>query len=141
MTKDEPTGPGRYGKYYWGLHAPDRPLRYFHADKVEVTESGALLFHGKTGVNVAFSAGNWTEVFAASQLDGHAIAEEADKTPEPVPKGWRSIGTGPGRLVVPESLTVAEWEKALESARDESGNVDTAKMDEEIRRILATRDN
>jgi hypothetical protein len=81
----------RYGQYYWCVKtslANDDEI-YVHADRVEFTPTGAVIFWcDPTGQDtrtnrstmkiqtLAIAAGHWKAVFAASCLDGHAIAAE-----------------------------------------------------------------
>lgn len=71
-------GPAKYGKYYWYVVCGDH--RYaVHADKMEVTASGALVAvchqaDGQTPLNgIAFAPGEWQRFHAASCMDGSAI--------------------------------------------------------------------
>jgi hypothetical protein len=66
-----------YGKSYWCVKTPLSPDGeiYVHADAVEFKD-GCLVLVGSKGVNLAFASGQWRACFAASCLDGHAIAVE-----------------------------------------------------------------
>jgi len=80
--KYEPTGTARHGNYYWCIKVPETicPRRdiYACADRTEITGGGDLVLRqdGKQGpsVNLAFAKGQWHVVFAASCLDGSAVA-------------------------------------------------------------------
>jgi hypothetical protein len=80
----QPTGTTRCGNYYWCVKVP-KPVCpageiYACADKVEVTGSGDLILwqDGKKGlsVNLAFAKGQWHVIYAASLMDGSAVAVE-----------------------------------------------------------------
>ena len=74
--------PDGYGKYYWcvktGLSKSGEI--YVYADRVEFTATGDVIFWadpaGKRPLtaNLTIAAGHWTAVFAASCLDGSAVA-------------------------------------------------------------------
>lgn len=69
----------KYGDKYWcvkvPLHITKAKEVYVCANTVRVTEAGVLVFEGKQGdVNLAFAPGSWLAVYAASVLDGHAVA-------------------------------------------------------------------
>ena len=80
----QPTGTACYGKYYWCIKVPKSVCPkgeiYACADKAEVTGGGELVLwqDGKKGpsVNLAFAQGQWHVIFAASCLDGSAVAVE-----------------------------------------------------------------
>ena len=69
-----------YGKYYWCIKvdesiSPDREI-YVYADEFRISE-GALDAIGKDGYSLLTIAKDfWHAYFAASVLDGHAIAVE-----------------------------------------------------------------
>jgi hypothetical protein len=74
--------PSKYGKYYWCLKSDlseDGEI-YVHADEVRVTPTGGVLFVSKDvngeHVRLAVASGKWSAVFAASLIDGSAIAVE-----------------------------------------------------------------
>lgn len=75
-------GAEKYGQRYWciGLTDKKRTDVYCYADRVEVTPSGAVVLWRdepeKVNPNLIFSAGQWAFVYAASVLDGHAVAVE-----------------------------------------------------------------
>ena len=87
--------PERYGKYYWGIKtdiAPDGEI-YAMADAVETAADGSLVLHrvdagteGRTHANLIIPAGHWTAVFAASLIDGAAVAVEHWKGEVPEPE-------------------------------------------------------
>lgn len=76
-----------YGRFYWCIKvpsniSPDGEI-YLHADKVEVTPNGDLLFwnsinekNKKPFQNLALARGSWLVFFAASIIDGGAVAVE-----------------------------------------------------------------
>jgi hypothetical protein len=74
------TGKEQYGDLYWCVGLEDGTEVHAHADEVRVEESGALLLvrgprdEKPAQVNLAFASGQWRFVFAASLLDGHAVA-------------------------------------------------------------------
>lgn len=67
-----------YGDRYWCIGRPDGNEIYLNADRAEVQPSGALVMvagGGEEGiVNLALAAGQWVFVYAASVIDGHAVA-------------------------------------------------------------------
>jgi hypothetical protein len=81
MSQDKPelkTGPARYGQYYWCIKTPlseDGDV-YVHADAVEVAPSGALVMRSERYATLVIAQGQWTAVYAASVMDGHAVAVE-----------------------------------------------------------------
>lgn len=78
----------RYGNYYWCVKvkktvSTDGEI-YVHADEVEVKD-GSVIFLGygwtdgekdrqRLQVNLALGPGSWTAIYAASCLDGSAVA-------------------------------------------------------------------
>jgi hypothetical protein len=75
--------PEKYGKSYWCLKTPLSPKGeiYVHADEVEFTPSGGVIFcchrEGRRAFqNLAVAAGQWQACFAASVMDGATIAVE-----------------------------------------------------------------
>jgi hypothetical protein len=66
-----------YGRYYWFVKTQTSDI-YVNADDVKVTSDGALLFvrdlKGKEHVNLAFASGEWKYFFAASCINGGAVA-------------------------------------------------------------------
>src|SRR5262249_50135886 len=99
--RDRPKGVDRYGSHYWCIKstlAQDGEI-FLNADRIEVSPFGALLCYGafsstweRTDVDdarriplVAFAPGQWLAFFAASCMDGHAIAVAHWKVP-PEPK-------------------------------------------------------
>lgn len=89
---DEVRGTARYGNNYFcakvkNTLSPKGEI-YVMADRVEVTAGGDLVFwgsfHGRYSdervepktVNLAVAKGDWHAVFAASLMDGHAVAVE-----------------------------------------------------------------
>ena|SRR5271163_5318483 len=92
MAEDEPlSGPDRYGSSYWCIKSPaseDGDV-YVKADRLEVTGAGALIAWGGARKSydaaptadqqepvLLFAAGHWTAAYAASILDGSAVAVE-----------------------------------------------------------------
>jgi hypothetical protein len=74
----------QYGARYWGIKtdiAPDGEI-YAFADVVETAPDGSLVLRrdpgteGRTHANLIIPAGHWTAVFAASLIDGAAVAVE-----------------------------------------------------------------
>lgn len=78
-----------YGRFYWCVktNLSDSGEIYIHADSVELTADGSLVFwqHKESEdpfgelsqrVNLSIAAGNWKACFAASVIDGHAVAVE-----------------------------------------------------------------
>ena len=78
----QPTGTARHGNQYWCIKVPEAicPRReiYACADTAEVTGGGDLVLwqDGNDGpsVNLAFARGQWHVVYAASFMDGSAVA-------------------------------------------------------------------
>lgn len=76
-------GADRYGDKYWCVKtslATDGEI-YVHADDARVLPDGTLtLIRMKEGappqINLAIAPGNWTACFAASTIDGGAVAVE-----------------------------------------------------------------
>ena|SRR6266849_6851064 len=77
----------RIGQYFWGIRVlrgkTQHTLRVF-ADEIRIQDGDLLLFgHMKGGEPAsflyrAFSRGTWSDVFAASCLDGTECGEEYD---------------------------------------------------------------
>lgn len=73
-----------YGRYYWCIKVTEEisPTGeiYVFADEATVQDSGCLCFYrdkdGKMQVNLVIAKGGWTTFFAASCIDGHAVAVE-----------------------------------------------------------------
>ena len=89
-----------YGRYYWCVRIPQSPSAdiegtstvsnstdiYLYADTCQILPSGAVEFKRvtkdeQTGeqieqISMAFAAGEWILVFAASTADGSALAVE-----------------------------------------------------------------
>ncbi len=74
-------GTSRFGRYYWTIQTADAVIRLC-ADRLEVTASGALLAarakregdDGSEQITMAFAPGQWEHFYAASALDGTAVA-------------------------------------------------------------------
>jgi hypothetical protein len=86
-------GTSRYGGKYWCIKSPaseDGEI-YVMADRLEVTEAGALIAWGGNRAKsdapgpdmqipvLVLAAGHWTVAYAASILDGSAVAVEVWK--------------------------------------------------------------
>ena len=77
-------GPPRYGRYYWCVEMSGGAEVYLHADRLEVTHVGALVAWCDTpGIDLtqpfqvfACGVGMWRHFFAASVIDGCAVAVE-----------------------------------------------------------------
>lgn len=68
----------KYGEYYWCVVSGDKEI-YLHADSAVVTQNGALSFrrdNPSQQLNVVFAPGHWDMFYAASVIDGGAIAVE-----------------------------------------------------------------
>jgi hypothetical protein len=75
-----------YGTHYWCV-TRDTDSVFLYADRIEVTACGALIAWGgyrKEGARVeheqqlwAAASGQWKTFFAASLMDGRAVAVEA----------------------------------------------------------------
>jgi hypothetical protein len=69
----------RYGKHYWCVKSDESKNGeiYVMADTVTVTPTGDLVCVGKDGLPMlALAAGHWRAFFAASLIDGAAVAVE-----------------------------------------------------------------
>lgn len=78
----------KYGRYYWCAKVtedvcPDREI-YVHADTCRILANGELAFYGHSNkeveddrvINLALAPGKWYAIFAASVIDGSAVAVE-----------------------------------------------------------------
>jgi hypothetical protein len=76
-----------YGKSYWCVKVPinisPNGEIYLYADKVEITSHGDLVFWSeenekreKSFQNLSLASGFWIAFFAASVIDGAAVAVE-----------------------------------------------------------------
>lgn len=87
----------KYGRYYWCIKVPESVGKngeiYVHADACEVLPHGDLLLkrvkpEGEDNyeVNLALASGQWIAVYAASLIDGGAVAIEhwAGEVAEPI---------------------------------------------------------
>lgn len=69
----------QYGNYYWcvGLADAEETEVYLKADEVREGETGGLFFYREDGMlNLAVAPGAWRFVYAASLMDGAAVAVE-----------------------------------------------------------------
>jgi hypothetical protein len=76
-------GPDDYGRYYWCIKTQLGEI-FLHADRVEVTATGALICWGggrqdeqppdNPTIMLALQATQWDAVYAASCMDGTAVA-------------------------------------------------------------------
>lgn len=66
----------KHGRYYWcvGLKDEDKTEVLVMADAVDVSPAGALTLGNDTNPNLIFAPGEWSFCYAASTLDGHAVA-------------------------------------------------------------------
>jgi hypothetical protein len=83
--------PGRYGGYYWCIKSKLSKSGeiYVNADRMEIAANGALICWGggrpevtsppptDLKIMLAIPAGKWDAFFAASCLDGHAVAVQS----------------------------------------------------------------
>lgn len=72
-------GPNNYGDYYWCVKSnlSDNGEIYLHATRIEITQNGDILFFGKDDIiMLSIAKNNWSAFFAASLLDGAAVAVE-----------------------------------------------------------------
>ncbi|MES5821907.1 hypothetical protein [Streptomyces sp. RG80] len=73
---------GQYGNWYYGIRLADMNNTEVnvHGDEVEFKDGSLIVWRikddGTRFVNVAFAPGVWACLFAASLLDGHAVAVE-----------------------------------------------------------------
>ena len=74
-----------YGKYYWCVRVNDKEEVYAFADIVNNVNGTLFLLseekdeatkETKVTVNLAFAPGHWQTIYAASVLDGGAVAVE-----------------------------------------------------------------
>jgi len=72
-----------YGNYYWCIKTAlsDNGEIYAYADEIEVKEGALILVHyydktHKWHPNLVIPAGQWSCIFAASHIDGGAVAVE-----------------------------------------------------------------
>lgn len=77
------TGTERYGRYYWCIKTDvsENGEIYVMADKAVVGDDGSIQFireeEGKEKfINLAIAPGKWTAFYAASVIDGAAVAVE-----------------------------------------------------------------
>jgi hypothetical protein len=89
------SGPEKHGNYHWGVKTKNGEI-YLHADRMELTPTGGLVFwhEGSMRKNksedfrasptLALALGEWTTAYAASLIDGCPVAfchwEEEGKT-------------------------------------------------------------
>jgi hypothetical protein len=67
----------QYGGRYFCVKQTDGPDILVMADETEVTPAGALVLRRDTGqINLAVAPGTWTHLYAASLMDGSAVAVE-----------------------------------------------------------------
>lgn len=76
-------GKENYGYYYWCIKtvegvSKDKEI-YINADEVEITQNGDLVFwhtvdEKRVYQNLSISKGNWIVFYAASVMDGSAVA-------------------------------------------------------------------
>lgn len=89
------SSPEQYGQVYYCVKvpesvAPDGEI-YVHADHVGLSPDGSIILHGtfssdievpnqvdepKSTANLILAAGQWIAMYAASQIDGSAVAVE-----------------------------------------------------------------
>ena len=74
---------GQCGDYYWCIKTElsDNGEIYAYADEIEVKEGALILVHyydktHKWHPNLVIPAGQWSCIFAASHIDGAAVAVE-----------------------------------------------------------------
>jgi len=71
-----------YGRYYWGVKTDlsQNGEIYLYADIASVNKNGDLIFSKVAGestyTNMCFAKGYWKTFFAASVMDGSAVAVE-----------------------------------------------------------------
>lgn len=76
--------PDQYGNKYWCVKVPSNISQdgeiYVYGDTVEVTSNGELIFwrekEQERYQNLALASGSWLVFFAASFMDGSAVAVE-----------------------------------------------------------------
>jgi hypothetical protein len=73
----------KYGQYYWCVKTPlsGSGEIYVHADEARILPDGTLSLNRMDDgvvkyVNLAIAPGQWTALYAASVLDGAAVAVE-----------------------------------------------------------------
>ena len=70
-----------YGRFYWCVEMSTGAKVFVHADVVRLDDGVLSLLRDRgaehaTEVNFAAAPGSWRSIYAASQLDGHAVAVE-----------------------------------------------------------------
>ncbi len=78
------SGSDKYGRFYWCVKTSQSQSGeiYVHADAARVQDDGTLVFYQEPDVdrteliNLALASGTWTAVYAASVVDGSAVAVE-----------------------------------------------------------------
>ena len=75
----------KYGRYYWCVKvtedvSPNREI-YLMADRCEILPNGEIAFYrqesgGEKSINLALAPSKWYAVYAASLIDGAAVAVE-----------------------------------------------------------------
>ena len=80
-ASNAPTGPARYGRYYWCIKSnqSENGEIYAYADAVKVEDGHLLLYRDKDGElepTLAFAPGSWAVFYAASVMDGSAVSVE-----------------------------------------------------------------
>ncbi len=75
--EDRPTGAAKHGNYFFGVNERGR-IVMFYADKVTVEPGGVLCAYRKRDdewqMTLAWVPGEWSKFWAASVLEGNAIA-------------------------------------------------------------------
>lgn len=72
----------RYGQYYWCIVLDDEDSTeiYAHADEITYDDGNVTLWHhteeGPATPTISIAKGHWKYTFAASCMDGHAVAAE-----------------------------------------------------------------
>ena len=66
------------GRYYWGImFEGQKEAKYVYADGIDTHHGTATFFNiNEKGRHIILIVKNWTDIFAASLIDGRAIAYE-----------------------------------------------------------------
>lgn len=68
----------RCGDLYWCISLADGKTVLAYADEVSIKPDGSLiLYNPEEQFNLAFAAGRWVSIYAASVVDGGAVAVDA----------------------------------------------------------------
>lgn len=94
-----------YGRYYWCV-VTDTSNVYLHADRLEITPTGALVAFSDNPnrepvANIAWASGKWDHFYAASVMDGTPVAVEHWDHRALARKGEEAAGDEQDSIFVP----------------------------------------